>query len=366
LRAAPENPAAAASEALQTPAPHGLRAAAFLVDTALVVVLFFLLPGGTPWITLALLFVAYHTVFTWLVQRTVGKTTFSLSVQRVDKRPTMLWALGRSLGYLVIDVLLLGSLTALFDRRHRALHDLVFASEVVHEPGRAARRLDRLVELAESSSAELERRKKGSRLKPVFVLFAFWGSLAKLAEVVGKAVTAAERVLAGIGAPSAASAAPAGALSVKTAALVAVGATAMGAATVAAVPPLRHSVDGLAAPRAGEHHAKSSVRLSEIDEGDCIESLPASQIVAIDSVIRIDCDQRHEAEAFIVLEYDEGPFPGQSALQERAKTECGERFDSDHDLDWTFLVPYDDATWSAGYRQITCLAFRKDREPMAP
>jgi hypothetical protein len=96
LRSAPENPAAAASEALPTPAPHGLRAAAFLVDTALVVALFFLLPGGTPWIALPLLFVAYHTVFTWLVQRTVGKTTFSLSVQRVDKRPTVLWAFGRS------------------------------------------------------------------------------------------------------------------------------------------------------------------------------------------------------------------------------------------------------------------------------
>jgi uncharacterized RDD family membrane protein YckC len=375
LRPAPDNPAAATSDAPPAatggpiPAPHGVRAAAFLVDAGLVAALFYFSPRHAPWALLPAIFVAYHTVLLWLVQRTVGKSIFSLRVRRVEKEPTFLWALGRSsLGYLSVDVALIGALTVLVDRRHRALHDLVFGSEVVHEPGSARRRLERLVAFAEQSQAALEQRKKRSRLRPVFVLLALLESLEKLAGLVGKAVTAAEHVLGGIGAPSAASAAPATVLPVKVAAVVAIATTAVGATTVVAVPPFRNSVDGLAASRSGEHQARDQVRLSEIDEGNCIESLPPSQIVPLQSVMRIDCDLPHAAEAYAVLGYDDGPFPGQSVLGERAGRECRDRFESGSDrastLDWNYLVPYDDATWRGGYRQITCLAFRKDREPM--
>jgi uncharacterized RDD family membrane protein YckC len=373
---APDNPAAASSDAppvatgVPALAPNGLRAAAFLVDAVLVAALFRMSPGTSPWALLPALFVAYHTVQLWLVQRTVGKAIFSLRVRRVEREPTFLWALGRSsLGYLSVDVVLIGALTVLVDRRHRALHDLVFGSEVVHEPGLARGRLKRLVEFAEQSGAVLEQKKKGSRLKPVFILLALWGSLEKLAGLVGKAVTAAENVLGRIGAPSpAASAAQATVLPVKAAAVVAIATTAVGATTVVAVPPLRNSVDGLAVSRSGEHQARVQVRLSEIDEGNCIESLPPSQIVPLESVMRIDCDLPHQAEAYAVLEYDDGPFPGRSVLGERAGQECRDRFEPLSDrasaLDWNYLVPYDDATWRGGYRQITCLAFRKDGEPL--
>ena len=372
---APDNPAAATSKtpsavaAVPAPAPHGLRAAAFLVDAGLVAALFYVSPSATPWALAPALFVAYHTVLLWLVQRSVGKAIFSLRVRRVEREPTFLWALGRSsLGYFSVDVVLIGGLTVLLDRRHRALHDLVFGSEVVHEPGVARQPFNRLVEFAESSGAALEQKKKGSGLKPVFILLALWQSLEKLAGLVGKAIAAAEKVLGGIGAASpAASAAPASALPVKAATVVAVATTAVGATTVAAVPGLRNSVDDLAASRS-EHHEKIPVRLSEIDEGDCIESLPFSGVVPIESVMRIDCDLRHQAEAYAVLEYDDGPFPGQPVLRERAGRECRDRFEPGFDrastLDWTYLVPYDDATWRGGYRQITCLAFRKDREPL--
>src|SRR5205085_1083573 len=75
---------------------------------------------------------AYHGVSVCLTQQTFGKALMGLEVRRLGKRPGLFWSLGRSLfGYFGVDLLGLGLCLALFDPRHRALHDRLWRSEVV-------------------------------------------------------------------------------------------------------------------------------------------------------------------------------------------------------------------------------------------
>jgi uncharacterized RDD family membrane protein YckC len=126
---------------------HRRRIEAFAIDVVVVGVVFGLAllldkVSGLPTLGLVAVAIAgwlYYVGSTaWLMDgQTAGKVICGLRVRRlgtvsVEHTPRgLLWSLGRhSVGYVVVDVFLVGSLLALVDRRRRCLHDYAFASEV--------------------------------------------------------------------------------------------------------------------------------------------------------------------------------------------------------------------------------------------
>jgi uncharacterized RDD family membrane protein YckC len=133
-------------------APHGLRLLAFVDDVLFFAVVFALglilgtFTGVPAWplsAAAAIAFVYYMTATVWLVDgQTVGKAVCGLRVRRIDgslptrSRRDLAWSLGRhSIGYLIADVLLLGTVSSLFTPRRRCPHDYAFGSEVVRAAG---------------------------------------------------------------------------------------------------------------------------------------------------------------------------------------------------------------------------------------
>jgi len=129
------------------------RAAAWLLDLVVLVIVFLRSPSTPMWAFLLLL-VAYHTVFTYLTRQTLGKAVVGLETIRTNRAPTVWWALGRSsLGYYVVSVLGLGGLWAFVDRSRRMPHDYAFRSVVVL--ARHGNFFDRLSALAERRAKAL-------------------------------------------------------------------------------------------------------------------------------------------------------------------------------------------------------------------
>lgn len=139
-------------------APHCHRLAAFGVDVLLVAIPFLVLVLAQQLLplldlssrsALLLTLVAFGLsmavilgLSVWLSGgQTLGKAVFGLTERRLDgsaPAPSLrglAWSLGRhSWGYVVVDVLGLGTVAALLTPRRQALHDLVFGSEVVLRP----------------------------------------------------------------------------------------------------------------------------------------------------------------------------------------------------------------------------------------
>lgn len=132
--------------------PHRRRVEAFGIDAAVVAVVFGLavaldkltgLPGPGIAVAAVVAWVYYVGATTWLMRgRTAGKAICQLrsapvgadDVPRTFRR--LVWSVGRhTIGYVVVDVLLLGTLFALMNRRRRCLHDYVFVSEVTSTAG---------------------------------------------------------------------------------------------------------------------------------------------------------------------------------------------------------------------------------------
>ncbi|UCH46869.1 MAG: RDD family protein [Betaproteobacteria bacterium] len=151
------------------------RILAAVADGLVLLIVVALLPQPISVLLALSLFVAYHTILIYLMQQTLGKALFGLKVVRLTKeKPGLLWAFGRaSFGYLIVDVMGLGFFAALFNQRHRALHDYVFGSVVAYsDAGRWSLRTfsNRLVEFAEKQLSAVNERKK-----TIGVLGAFWG-----------------------------------------------------------------------------------------------------------------------------------------------------------------------------------------------
>jgi uncharacterized RDD family membrane protein YckC len=215
-------------------APHGLRLVAWLLDCLVLFSVLVFAPQPVSFLLLLTLFVGYHTVLVWLTGQTVGKALLGLRVKRLGEQPTFLWALGRAgAGYALVDVLGLGLLAALFDTRHRTLHDHVFGSIVTFDGSEemGTRRL--LARLADF--AERQRQAVAAKKKTVGILTALWAFLTGFARTLNHAIDFLIRFGSGSGAP-APSASIAQALSVKAAATIALAATAATATVVATVP----------------------------------------------------------------------------------------------------------------------------------
>ena len=150
-------------EALGLP-PHGRRFAAFAIDSvvfavaiALTVALDPLLHLSGGWtvgllLLLVLILGATNGFTTWLSGgATIGKAWAGLQVRHLHERPIdpspgelPKVIVRHTLGYLGIDVLLIGCLNALRDPRRRPLHDFVLGYEVVALPQAPASTKERL------------------------------------------------------------------------------------------------------------------------------------------------------------------------------------------------------------------------------
>jgi uncharacterized RDD family membrane protein YckC len=230
-----------------TPAPHGLRAAAWLIDAFVVAVVFALLPQPLPILLLLLLLSGYHTVLLWLTQQTVGKALIGLKVHRIGAKPGFWWALGRSsLGYFAVDLLGAGILVAFLNRQHQTLHDHVFGSLVtVDETGRLTARtlLSRFVAFCQRQSEAVEARKK-----TIGIVGAFWTFLLGLGQTLEKGVEYLMRLL-GARAERPETSSILKAMSAKTATMATAALTAATGAVLAAVPPARAVAEWLLEPR---------------------------------------------------------------------------------------------------------------------
>jgi len=164
------------------PAPHLRRLLAFLFDVVGVAVVMGVagILGAVVelfnpvWFGLvfAIVLVYYLGVSVWLTGgQTAGKALCCLTIRRVvGPGPAtfsgLAWSLGRhSVGYVVIDVLGLGTLVALVNRRRRCLHDYAFDSEVVvraaagvPSPATPAARMEDFQTRFKTALEELDRR----------------------------------------------------------------------------------------------------------------------------------------------------------------------------------------------------------------
>lgn len=235
-------PIGPSQEEIYIPCPHGLRAAAWLIDSLILVSVFAFLPQPLNYLLLLALFVAYHAVLIWLVEQTVGKALLGLKVKRIGKKPGFFWALGRaSVGYCFVDLLGAGVLVAFFNRRHLCLHDYVFGSVVIFEGAgaiRAGTLLSRLVEFAERQRQAVDAKKK-----TLVTLAGLWAFLAGLGNALKKAIYFLTRLGSGT---STSTSAPsiAEALSLKAAVAITAATTAITGAVVTNVPIVRDAAHG--------------------------------------------------------------------------------------------------------------------------
>jgi len=223
-------------------APLGLRAAAWLIDLAIVaLVAIFFPPTDHAALVVLTFFIVYHAVLIGLLQQTAGKALLGLKVERLGKTPSFLWSLARaSLGYCAVDLFGIGILPAFFNRDHRCFHDYVFGSRVLLEGTEKVRFRVLLSRLA----GYCERQKTAESLTTAAKLGGLWAFLGKLAHAVQWFV---DHVLGAT--KKAAVKAGAGPLPFKMSVIAATLSTAVAASAVIYVPPVVAIFDRLLTPR---------------------------------------------------------------------------------------------------------------------
>jgi uncharacterized RDD family membrane protein YckC len=227
-------------------APHRLRAAAGLIDLAIIGLVIVAVPPGDHLFLFVLgVFIAYHTVLIWLMQQTVGKGLFGLRVERSGKKPKFVWALARaSLGYCAVDLFGVGILAALFNHDHRCFHDYVFGTRVFFQgPEKVKIRvlLNRLIEFAKKQNA-------AEGAKTVAILGGLWTFLEK----IGTGVRWLMDWILGLKKNVSIKAAV-GVTSTKAAVVVGAVATAVTVSASYYVPPVRQFADLLLTPHVIKH-----------------------------------------------------------------------------------------------------------------
>lgn len=104
----------------------------------------------------------------------------------------------------------------------------------------------------------------------------------------------------------------------------------------------------------------------QAEPGPCLDLNVSNGVV--DGWTEIDCDNPHNLEVTYWATFDDGPFPGDDYLAERALATCSDAFagyvglspdDSVYDVRW--VVP-SAASWGSGDRHGVCLAVSD--EPM--
>ena len=111
---------------------------------------------------------------------------------------------------------------------------------------------------------------------------------------------------------------------------------------------------GTTTPGEGEDTDVFTIRV-----GDCLNDGGVQGEVS--SVRAVDCSELHDSEAYASVIVDDGDFPGDSALNDQAISDCSTEFGSfvglDYDsseLDFSYYYPTEES-WGQGDREILCL-----------
>jgi hypothetical protein len=100
--------------------------------------------------------------------------------------------------------------------------------------------------------------------------------------------------------------------------------------------------------------------------GDCFDDwsgLELDVVQEVESVEVVDCEEPHDNEMYLVETLPEGPFPGDSGMEQMAVETCFDAFEgfvgtpyADSRLDFGFLISTEDM-WDAGTRRISCFVW---------
>lgn len=113
----------------------------------------------------------------------------------------------------------------------------------------------------------------------------------------------------------------------------------------------------------------------DLTVGDCFDdpTMLSDELVEVESVDSVDCDEPHGAEVYAVVELPQGdgaPFPGDTEVAEAADELCLAEFDGyvgaayeDSALYYNYYLPIEES-WAEGDRMVTCLLLDFDGAPL--
>lgn len=106
--------------------------------------------------------------------------------------------------------------------------------------------------------------------------------------------------------------------------------------------------------------------LEQLAVGDCFDDwdgLELDAVQEVESVPIVDCSEPHDNELYLVERLPDGPFPGDTAMEEMAVGTCFDAFAEfvgtpyeDSRLDFGFLISTDEM-WDSGVRTISCFVW---------
>jgi hypothetical protein len=109
----------------------------------------------------------------------------------------------------------------------------------------------------------------------------------------------------------------------------------------------------------GEIVEAGDLSISELQVGDCIESVSEEEVITLRGV---PCAQPHEAEVYAIFDMPSRTYPSDEAVGD----ECAQRLESYSELAWNapsieiyYLSP-DSETWRHGDREVICFAVDED------
>ena len=104
--------------------------------------------------------------------------------------------------------------------------------------------------------------------------------------------------------------------------------------------------------------------------GECIDDVQVQNLVDGLDYATTACDAAHDNEVYYVVEYPDGPYPGQDALEVDISNSCVSAFEPyvgrDYEssaLDYIYIWPYEEL-WNTGFRSGECLLFHVDATPL--
>ena len=104
--------------------------------------------------------------------------------------------------------------------------------------------------------------------------------------------------------------------------------------------------------------------------GDCIDDAQIQNLVDGLDAVTTSCDAPHDNEVYHIVEYPEGPYPGDEAIEADISDACFAAFEPyvgrDYEssaLDYVYFWPYEDR-WNAGLRFGVCFVFDVDAAPL--
>jgi hypothetical protein len=109
-----------------------------------------------------------------------------------------------------------------------------------------------------------------------------------------------------------------------------------------------------------------SVRATDVQVGDCIETTPAEG-VTVKRMPKVSCDKPHQGEVYALLSVSGETFPGQTTLRDQYQEKCVTALDTYSskaaaDSAYQIFVLYPtQQTWDQRDRRVACLTITDDK-----